>query len=147
MEASALDPHNLLEYVHVDLALVIRNASQVPQPFQVVYGLRTPASEAEAMKTGHSETMHSRHLACAAYGGCAMAVDIACLDPEGNITWNVADATGGAYGLAAKQILMSAHSLGVAVQWGGAEVGAWRDGQPSNFRDWGHFQLDWSKYP
>jgi peptidoglycan LD-endopeptidase CwlK len=125
---------------------------QTPQAFQVVYGIRTPAAEAEAVATGHSETMHSRHLAgggldaVSAYGGMAMAADIACLVGS-NISWEVADPTGGIYGVAARQILANASKLGIAVQWGGQEVGAWTDCVPSHFRDWGHFQLDPSKYP
>ena len=41
----------------------------------------------------------------------------------------------------------TADVAGVKVQWGGADVGAWTDGVPSSFHDWGHFQLDPSEYP
>ena len=118
-----------------------------------MYGLRTSAEEQEAVDTGHSETMHSRHLAgggdkpATAYNGRALAVDIACLDANGAVDWTVADAQGGIYAAAAQQILASAKQLGIDVQWGGAVVGAWVDGVPSHFRDWGHFQLDPAKYP
>ena len=142
-----LDPHGLLSQVHPDLVRVLQAAPQTPQAFQVVYGLRTPQAEQEAVSTGHSETLHSRHLADANYGGDSMAVDIACLDDTGAITWDVADASGGRYGQAAAQVLATAASLGVAVQWGGQAVGAWVDGEVSHFRDWGHFQLDPAEYP
>lgn len=141
-----LDPHNFLAQVHPDLARVMRAAAQTPQPFEIVYGIRTLAAEEEAVRTGHSQTLHSRHLPDARYGGVAMAVDIACLT-DGAMDWTVADPTGGIYGHAAVQVLGAAHKLGVKIQWGGQMVGAWVDGVPSHFRDWGHFQLDPSAYP
>lgn len=147
-----LDPHGLLAHVHSDLALVMRAAAQQPQRFQVIYGLRTPQAQEEAVQTGHSETMHSRHLAGGGfnengYGGDALAVDIVCTDNNGAMDWTVGPVDGGIYGAAAKQILAAANQLGIAVQWGGAAEGAWVDNQPSHFRDWGHYQLDPSKYP
>jgi peptidoglycan LD-endopeptidase CwlK len=147
-----IDPHNLLSEVHSDLALVMRTAAQTPQAFQVVYGLRTPVAEEEAVQTGHSETTHSRHLAGGGfnengYAGKALAVDIACLDNNGNIDWTVAAGDGGNYHAASVQILAAAARLGLPVQWGGQIEGAWTDGVVSHFRDWGHYQLDPSKYP
>jgi peptidoglycan L-alanyl-D-glutamate endopeptidase CwlK len=141
-----LDPRGLLGQVHPDLVKVVNAAAQTPQPFQIVYGLRTLAAEQAAVASGHSQTLHSRHLADARYGGLAMAIDFACLT-DGAIDWTVADAAGGIYGHAAAQILDAAESVGVKVQWGGQAVGAWIDGQPSHFRDWGHVQLDPSAYP
>lgn len=154
------DPHNLLAQVHPDLVKVANAAAQAPQPFQIVYGLRTLAEEEEAVASGHSETLHSRHLADAAYpmpgatctadGGpsaaYAMAFDFAVL-VDGQINWTVANAAGGAYGIAAAQIMAAAVRLGVKIQWGGQAVGAWVDGEPSHFRDWGHIQLDPTAYP
>lgn len=142
----SLDPHGLLGAVHPDLVRVIETAAQTPQPFQVVYGIRTLAAEAEAVRTGHSQTMHSRHLPDPHYGGKAMAVDIACL-VDGHIDWTVANADGGIYGQAAAQILAAAEKLGVKVQWGGQPVGAWVEGVVSRFHDFGHFQLSASAYP
>ncbi len=142
----SLDPRGLLAQVHPDLVKVVAAAPQAPQAFQIVYGLRTLAAEAEAVRTGHSQTMHSRHLPALAYGGLAMAIDFACLT-NGVIDWTVADPSGGAYGHAASQILAAAERLGVKVQWGGQTIGAWMDGQTSHFRDWGHIQLDPSAYP
>lgn len=141
-----LDPHGLLAKVHPDLVAVIKKASQTPQPFQVVYGIRTLEAEKEALAKGNSKTLNSRHLADPHFNGEAMAVDIACLDKNGKISWTVADANGGTYGVAAKQILVAAHQLNIPVQWGGSPVGAWIDGVVSHFRDWGHFQLDRSTY-
>ena len=142
-----LDPHSYLSQVHPNLVRVMDQAAQKPQAFQVVYGIRTLAAEQQAVSSGHSETLHSRHLPDANYGDLSMAVDIACLDANGDIDWTVANAQGGIYGAAAQQILASAETLGIAVQWGGQGVGAWTDGIISNFRDWGHFQLDPEVYP
>ena len=141
-----VDPHGLLAHVHPDLVKVILAASQTPQPFAVCYGVRTLAAEQQAVATGHSQTLHSRHLPDAHYGGLAMAVDIVCLT-HGADDWTVADAAGGIYGIAAKQVLAAAAPLGIPVQWGGQVIGAWTDGVVSHFRDWGHYQLDPASYP
>jgi len=135
-----------LTHVHPDLAKVIRAAAQAPQPFEVIYGIRTLAAETQAVASGHSQTMHSRHLPDPKYGNVAMAVDIGCLT-NGVIDFTVSDALGGIYNIAAKQILAAASNLGVKIQWGGQAIGAWADNVPSHFRDWGHFQLDPSAYP
>ncbi len=65
-----------LSQVHPDLARVIRAAAQAPQPFVVVYGIRTLAAEQAAVASGKSQTLHSRHLPDPNYGGVAMAVDV-----------------------------------------------------------------------
>ena len=134
--------HNLM-HVHPDLAAVIRNAAQTPQPFEVIYGIRTLAAEEQALRTGHSQTLHSRHLPNA--DGVACAVDVA------PITDGVINFAPGheaeVYGQINKQIQVSANSLNIPVQWGGAPVGAWVEGQVSHFRDWGHWQLPWENYP
>ena len=72
----SLDPHGMLKEVHPDLVRVLVATPQSPQPFQVIYGIRTLAAEEEAVATHHSETLHSRHLADPRYGGVAMAVDV-----------------------------------------------------------------------
>ncbi len=140
-----LDPHSLLAMVHPDLVKVIEAASQTPQPFQVIYGIRTLAAEAQAVASGHSQTMHSRHLPDPHYDNLAMAVDIGVFD--NGVYVGDGPNVPVMYGQAAKQILEAAKSLGIDVQWGGQPVGAWIDGVVSHFRDWGHFQLDPSKYP
>lgn len=101
----------------------------------------------KAVSTGHSQTLHSRHLAVARYGGLACAVDVVCLTPLGAPTWAVSGPDGGIYGQMGQQVLTAALRLAIQVQWGGQAIGAWVDGQPSHFRDWGHFQLDPSAYP
>jgi peptidoglycan LD-endopeptidase CwlK len=124
----------ILVGVHPDLAKIIRAASQVAQPFKVVYGLRTEAAEAEAVATGHSTTMHSRHLPNAA--GLSCAVDVAAL-----IDGAVSFAPGReaeVFGAIAVEIKSAAAALSIPVEWGGD----WR-----TFKDWGHFQLPWEKYP
>lgn len=129
------------------------SSPQTPQPFVIICGLRGMAEQIAAVSSGHSETLHSRHLPgggldnAQAYGGKSLAVDIACLNSNGALDWTVADDEGGMYGVAATQILNTASKLGIDVQWGGSEVGAWIDNQPSHYRDWGHFQLDPAKYP
>lgn len=134
-----------LAHVHPDLVRVIRATAQAPQPFIVDYGLRTLQAEAQAVASGHSQTMHSRHLPDAHYGNVAMAVDVAAL-----IDGQVSFAPGReeqVFGLIAAQVLAAAATLSVKLQWGGSPVGAWTDGVVSHFRDWGHFQLDPSAYP
>jgi peptidoglycan L-alanyl-D-glutamate endopeptidase CwlK len=133
----SLDPHNLLAMVHPDLVKIIEAAAQTPQPFQVVYGLRTEAAEEQAVATGHSATMHSRHLADANYDGKACAADVAALT-DGEIDWTVSNAEGGIYGQIAHQIMAAANELDLPVEWGGNWV---------TFKDWGHFQLPWAQYP
>lgn len=147
-----VDPLGLLAHVHPDLVKVILTTPQAPQAFRIVQGLRSAEDEAEAVRTGHSKTLHSRHLADPRYvddanpNGLAMAVDFAVL-VGGAVSWKVGNEHGGAYGIAAAQIRGRATVLGIAIQWGGQEIGAWVDGQPSHFRDWGHIQLDPSAYP
>lgn len=132
-----------LAHVHPDLDAVMRGAAQEPQPFVVDYGIRTIQAEQAAVATGHSQTMHSRHLPAANYGNCAMACDViaATGDPFAKGHEEAV------FGQIAAQVQASADTLGVKMQWGGAPVGAWKDGVPSHFRDFGHFQLDPSEYP
>lgn len=140
-----LDPHNLLSQVHPDLVKVIEAAAQQPQPFEVIYGIRTLAAEAKAVAEGHSQTMHSRHLPDPHYNDLAMAVDIGIF--QNGVYQGDGPDVPPLYTSAAVQILAAAKTLGIDVQWGGAAVGAWIDGVVSHFRDWGHFQLDPAKYP
>lgn len=142
-----VDPNGLLGMVHPDLAKVISEAAQTPTHFIVVYGLRSEAEEAKAVATGHSQSMHSRHLPQPHQGGKSCAVDICVTDEDGKLDWTVADLQGGNFGEASKQILAAADKLGIPVEWGGSVVGAWAPGVVSHFRDWGHYQLPWAKYP
>ena len=132
-----------LEQVHPDLVKVILAAAQTPQPFTVVYGIRTLEAEAKAVASGHSKTMHSRHLPNKQ--GLACAVDVAAL-----IAGKISFAPGHeetVFGQIAEQILAAAKELKVPLMWGGAKIGAWTPGVVSHFRDWGHFQLPWEQYP
>lgn len=129
--------------VELDLVRVLRLAAQTPQSFIVVYGIRTLAAEAEAVASGHSKTMHSRHLPDTR--GLAAAVDVAAL-----IGGKVSFAPGNeaaVFGAIAAQIKAAAASIAIEIEWGGDAVGAWEPGVVSHFRDWGHFQLLWSQYP
>lgn len=141
------DPHGLLADVHPDLAKVILATAQRPVAFIVVYGVRTPGAEAEAVASGHSETLHSRHLEQPHEGGKSCAVDVCVVGPNGAPDWRVADAKGGAFGQVAAQIQAAADELHIPIEWGGAAVGAWTPGVASTFHDWGHFQLPWAQYP
>ena len=132
-----------LRGVHPLLAAIMRNAAQIPQPFRVVYGLRTSEAEHEAVVSGHSQTMHSRHLANAE--GLACAVDVVAL-LDGKVSF-AAGHEPEVFGAIAEQILAAAAGLGVPLEWGGAPIGAWAPGVASNFRDWGHFQLPGSNIP
>lgn len=130
-----MDAHSeaLLAHVHPDLAKVIRAAAQQPQPFIVVYGIRTLAAEQQAVKTGHSQTMHSRHLANK--DGVSCAVDLAALT-DGHIDW-ASGREQRVYGAIWAQVKAAADALKVPVEWGGN----W-----TTFKDWGHVQLPWATY-
>lgn len=123
-----------LAHVHPDLAKVIRDAAQEPQPFEVVYGIRTLAAEAQAVAMGHSTTMHSRHLPNK--DGLACAVDVAALtDGKVNFAPGHEDEV---FGKIAGQIETSAKANKVPITWGGD----WH-----SFHDFGHFELPWAQYP
>lgn len=120
--------------VHPDLAKIMRAASQEPQPFQIVYGIRTLVEEAEAVATGHSTTMHSRHLPNK--DGLSCAVDVAAL-----IGGKLSFAPGHeaeVFGKIATQIKRAASSLLIPIDWGGDWL---------KFKDWGHWELPWHQYP
>lgn len=139
-----LKSESFLSSVHPDLVKVMRVALQSP-PFVVVYGLRSPAAEAAAVATHHSQTMRSRHLADDHYHGLALAVDIAAL-VGGEPNWAPGhEAT--VFGAIAANIKAAASDLSIPLQWGGEAIGAWVPGVVSHFRDWGHFQLPWQQYP
>jgi len=128
------DPRSLLAKVEPALAKVINAAAQTPQPFIVVYGIRTVDAEKQAVATGHSTTMHSRHLPD--HNGLAAAVDVAAM-----IDGKVSFAPGreaAVFGQIASQIKAAAAKLGTPIEWGGD----WK-----TFKDWGHFQLPWSAFP
>lgn len=142
-----MDPRSeaILAKVHPALAGVLRAASQAPQPFLVIQGLRTMADEARNCAAGASKTMHSRHLPNAQGFACAVDVDA--------VVQGHADPTFAkgreeeVFGHIAAQVKAAAQRLGVMIQWGGDPVGAWTPGVVSHFRDWGHFQLPWAQYP
>lgn len=144
-----MDAHSeaFLAHVHPDLAEVMRAAGQAA-PFAICYGVRTLEAEAQAVASGHSQTMHSRHLASktAAYAGLSCAVDVARLDPAtGKIDWAPGHEPQ-VFGAIAVNVLAAARLLGKHVEWGGS----WAENtvvQPGHFHDFGHFQLPWSRYP
>lgn len=140
------DPRGLLAHVHPDLVKVLLAASQAPQPFIVVYGIRTEAAEQAAVASGHSHTLHSRHLPQSHENMLACAVDVAALDNLGKV-WFAPGHEEVVFGRIAGQIKAAASKLNVPIQWGGDAIGAWVPGVPSHFRDWGHIQLPWAQYP
>lgn len=134
-----------LAHVHPDLANVMRHAAQSPQAFEIVYGIRTEQAEQAAVASGHSHTLHSRHLPQSHENMLACAVDVAAL------TDNVVNFARGheaeVFGQIAAQVKAAAKELGTPLQWGGDAIGAWIPGVVSTFRDYGHFQLPWAQYP
>ena len=128
----SLDPHNLLADVHPDLVKVITTASQ-SQPFEVISGIRTLATEEANVARGASQTLHSRHLPDNNFGGKACAVDIMCLDDTGHGSWDVL-----LYKAAAVNIKTAAANAHVPVEWGGD----WH-----SLKDFTHWQLPWASYP
>ena len=123
-----------LAHVHPALANVIRGAAQTPQPFEVTYGIRTLAAEAQAVASGHSQTMHSRHLPNK--DGVSCAVDVSPIT-DGQVNFAPGHEAQ-VYGQIAVQIKASAAALNIPIEWGGD----WH-----SFKDWGHFQLPWNQYP
>lgn len=144
-----MDPRSeaFLMHVHPALATVMRATSQ-SEPFQICYGIRSLEAEAEAVRTGHSQTMHSRHLPSKtpAYEGLACAVDVAHLTPEsGKIDWAPGHEAK-VFGAIAVNVLIAARQLGLHVVWGGS----WAEDtvvQAGHFHDWGHMELPWKLYP
>ena len=142
---------DVLQHVHPDLAKVMRATAQQPQPFVVILGKRAISAEQAAVASGHSTTMHSRHLPDHKYAtaadpdGLACAVDVmAIIDGKGSFAAGEEEKI---FGAIAQQVQLAADFLGIPVQWGGAPVGAWTPGVVSHFRDWDHFQLPWKEYP
>lgn len=134
-----IDPHGLLAKVHPDLVkVVMATGDALPGRFQVVQGLRTEAQEQSAVCSGHSTTMHSRHLPDAQ--GLACAIDFAVLNPNGTINWGGPTPSIWYMPIARKMIELSPGILGDKgpVEWGGDWL---------TFKDWGHIQLPWSTYP
>ena len=131
-----MDQHSesLLLHVHPDLVMVIRAASQEPVPFMIVYGIRTLEAERAAVASGHSQTMHSRHLESP--DGKCRAVDVAQL-VFGKPVWGKGHEAH-VFGSINDQIQAVAKTLNIPVEWGGD----WK-----TFKDWGHFQLPWKQYP
>lgn len=128
------DPNHKLFAVHHDLIAVLQRTLQDPQPFQIVYGIRTLEAEKQAVASGHSQTMHSRHLPNK--DGVACAVDVAAII-DGKVSF-AAGHEAAVFGAIARQIKYAAAQLKIPVEWGGD----WR-----TFKDWGHFQLPWTTYP
>lgn len=130
----SVDPHGMLAHVEPDLAKVINAAAQTPQPFVVVYGIRTQAAEAQAVRTGHSTTMHSRHLPDR--NGLAAAVDVAAM-LDGKLSFAPGHEAE-VFGKIVAQIKEAAAALRIPIECGAD----WH-----SFRDWGHVQLPWSTHP
>jgi peptidoglycan L-alanyl-D-glutamate endopeptidase CwlK len=91
-------------------------------------------AEEQACASGHSMTMHSRHLPSA--DGLCRAVDVTPLI-DGEISF-AAGREAEVYGALAAQIKRAAAFWKLPIEWGGD----WE-----TFKDWGHFQLPWSTYP
>lgn len=131
-----MDPRSeaYLAHVHPALAGAARAAAQVPQPWTIVYGVRTLDAEKQACASGHSTTMHSRHLP--SEDGLCRAFDVAVL-VDGKISFAPGHEAE-MFGAVAEQIKAAAANLSVPLEWGGD----WK-----TFKDWGHFQLPWKDFP
>lgn len=130
-----------LAHVHPDLAAVMR-ATKQSTPFRISYGIRSLAAERQAVLSGHSQTMHSRHLPNA--NGVACAVDVVHL--LGIVVDFAAGHEATVFGAIATQVLIAARGLKIHVEWGAT----WNETTvivPGHFHDWGHFQLPWKLYP
>lgn len=121
--------------VHLDLVRVVRMALQEPQPFVIVCGVRMESAQKKAVATGHSTTMHSRHLP-GKVDGLSRAVDVAAL-VDGEVSF-APGREAEVFGAIARQIKAAGTALGIPVEWGGDWI---------SFKDWGHFQLPWKEYP
>ena len=92
-----------------------------PFDFIITDGVRTLAEQTLYFKTGKSKTMKSKHLT-------GDAVDIACFDENGKITWDSKY-----YKKVATHVKSIAKKQGIAIVYGGDWV---------SFKDYPHFQLD-----
>lgn len=126
--------------VEPDLVKVLRAAAQTPQPFVVIQGIRSPAQEQTCVNTGHSTTMHSRHLPDCK--GFAAAVDVAAVI-DGKLSFAKGNEAA-VFGAIIAQVRAAATALNIPIEWGGD----WKvNAQGKPFTDWGHIQLPWASYP
>ena len=115
-----------LEGVHPDLVKVVKRAIELTTvDFGVTEGLRTMAEERKAVASGHSQTMHSRHLD-------GHAVDLMGYE-NGHGSWHWP-----LYVEISKAMHRAADEFGVPIEWGGDWL---------TLKDGAHFQLPWKEYP
>lgn len=112
--------------VHPDLARVAVRALRISEiDFVVIEGLRTEKRQAVLVKSGASQTMHSRHIT-------GHAIDLAAfLDSQIRWDW-------GLYDRLADSMKQAAKELNVDIVWGGD----WKA-----FKDGCHFELNRNTYP
>ena len=104
-------------HVEPDLVKVLRTAAPISgRPWLVVYGIRTVSAEAQCVATGHSTTMHSRHIADK--NGLAAAVDVAALIDGKQVSFAPGQEAK-VFGDIALQIKTAATILGIPIEWGG----------------------------
>lgn len=114
-----------LNFVHPDLVKVVRLAA-TRCDFIVLEGLRTKAAQIQNLKTGHSQTLRSRHLD-------GHAVDLGVLQ-SGKLVWS----PWSAYKAQSDVLKAAAKELNIPIEWGGD----WK-----TLKDGPHFQLPWKTYP
>lgn len=113
-----------LEGLHPDLLKVMHAAiTFCPIDFGIIDGKRTMAEQKELVEAGASWTLKSRHLT-------GKAVDVMAY-VNGKGRWEEA-----LYKQIGEHVLKVARNLNVPLVWGGT----WK------VRDWGHFELDKTRY-
>lgn len=132
---STIDPRGMFPHIEPDLVKVLTlAATRSTVQFIIVQGLRSTAQEQALVAKGASTTMHSRHLADRK--GLAAAADVAALDEHGQVNW-AAGHEEVVYGAIAKAVKEVAKELSIPIVWGGD----WK------WKDWGHYELSWTRYP
>ena len=115
-----------LDGVHPDLVAVVKRAIEITEvDFTVIEGLRSVEEERVNVASGHSETMHSRHLD-------GHAVDLGAW-VAGKVNWEWSY-----YEKISAAMKQAANELSVPIEWGGD----WH-----TLKDGAHFQLPWAQYP
>lgn len=135
-----------LKGVHPDLVRVVRRAAVLaPGLFAVGETLRTPARQAQLIKSGASRTTRSRHIPATSKRNPKLghAVDLWAL-VDGKVRWDWP-----LYRRIATVMKQAAALEKVAVEWGGTwrPLSAGTSPLHKSFPDGPHYQMPWKEYP